>query len=170
MAINRPRDKHKELVRIIALWGMPDHSDRHADVSVIQVMRFERENGDVYVVDKVVERRKAAALKAGGSGIMHRVIAHKVEEQGQTEPSPQAEYRLYLDGIDWYIELDFEDDQDWEQQIFPVEQQAEPEPEPIVDDCGYEPDFPFVFEEGDNSVIIPIVDAKHIGKLKPLHK
>lgn len=138
MAIEDERDLHKELIRIIAIWDIPNHQDRHADINIINVIRFQRENGTVYDVIRCIEKKRSAALKAGGSGILHRIVAQRRMVDDQHEPNTPEEFRLYQDGIDWYIEHDMPQDTDWQKETFPAGNPCEnpseieyyPDPEP----------------------------------------
>lgn len=161
---NRQTSPHKEYIRVIQLWDFADHTDRHADVKVMTLLRFERSNGDVFVVDKIIERKKAAALKAGGSGILHRVIARKKEEPGQSEPNPSHEFRIYLDGLDWYIEHDLPDEFiDWEREAFPagdpaLEDTANDDADYCDPDSEYYPDeLPPEEDDGSENVICGLI-------------
>lgn len=106
----QPANKHREVIEPITLWEKADMSKAHPDIEVLRVLSFQRDNGDIFIVDRYLERARRASLKAGGSGIMHRVMAYAKPTDEQSCESQSYQFKLYQDDIEWYIEHDLPED------------------------------------------------------------
>lgn len=112
MSIQRFHDPHKELIQVYPAWYVPDENAKYPEITMLEVQSFRRvfSDDERYYVKKTLTRCRCAALKAGGAGILHRVIACKEETVGDDGPNPENTFDLILDGNTWYIQHHFPDD------------------------------------------------------------